>query len=643
MNPGGYRTADEILEESLDLEAAEVPSFLDSACGTNAELRAEVERLLNVHGRIGSSGFMGGAASSWVVPRLEPGYTIGRYQIESQMSAGGMSVVYRARDTGIGRFVAIKVLLPTGSEGEGANQQFLAEVRTLGSIQHAHVVQIFDFGELHGLPYIVMECLEGEDLAKAIANGRCGDFNSKRNVAIQLAEALDHVHRSGIIHRDLKPANIFLERSGTVKLMDFGIARPDQRGKTHTTALVGTPEYLPPERVKGESATQRSDIYSYGIVLFELFTGRKPYTGNTAELLYHIVHDDVPIKALRRSELPKPLIELILATTRKDPLERPATFHQVLEQLTSIRAGDATPVPSKSMLGRYLKPAVGASVLAVPLFWWITNQKPVTTRQPAAVAQVAPARPETLSPAPKLPGNIPSQQVVQSPKNTQVLAPAEPATARPPEQRKFMPPTESTEVAERGAPGAASAVEELLPSPAPIRLDISSNIKPDGAHSPLGALEKPISIPPPVASEHNQKPARSSSPVPSGTAAAPDNSTVRAQFEQDVRNVLKRYVDAYSSKDVMAVSGLFREMSDAERKKLAAAFAVAKKVELQLTPVGELQFDFGKDANRPVVLVRCKRLLRMMPYAGKAPDPKQDYCMIRLERTAQSWQIVRQD
>jgi serine/threonine-protein kinase len=209
-------------------------------------------------------------------------------------------------------------------------------------------VQVYDYGECSGIWFIVMELLEGVDLGKAIAGHRCGDFRAKLDIARQLAKALRHIHAAGIVHRDIKPANVFLEPSGRVKVMDFGIAlAADNVTLTQTNALMGTPEYLPPERVNGQPATTASDIYALGLLLFELFTGTKAYEGNTAEVLYKIIHQSIPLERLHAAALPQPLIHLIRNTTAKSPNDRPQTMDLIIAELDVI-AGESDAGPARA-------------------------------------------------------------------------------------------------------------------------------------------------------------------------------------------------------------------------------------------------------------------------------------------------------
>ena len=343
--------------------------------------------------------FLEGSALSWTFPMFTAGAKLGRYEIEDIISPGGMSIVYRARDLAIERTVAIKVLMPSGAPGK-EDAQSVAEVKMLGGIRHPNVVQIFDYGTLHGVPYIVMEYLKGEDLARTISSGKCGDLKWKLEVARQVATALHEVHCSGIIHRDVKPANVFVEPSGSVKLMDFGISRFDKPGVTRTAALVGTPEYLSPEHVKGEPATQVSDIYSYGILLFELFAERKAFQGNTAELLYQVVHKEVPLELLRDRAVPKAIIGLIRSTTEKNPSRRPPNVEHVLRCLNTVAVAQerstsvlATKVPAflavifVVVLGLWTLRSINEKRHKAPPLRTVSAQKQVVPRDSAAVTR----------------------------------------------------------------------------------------------------------------------------------------------------------------------------------------------------------------------------------------------------------------
>ncbi len=250
-----------------------------------------------------------------------------------------MSHVYRAVDTVIGRAVAVKILTNTASEDEEAKARFLTEARTAGNLTHENVISIYDFGwdEQYG-SYMVMEFLQGEDLRGAIRNGHTGDLKKKLKIAVQIARALEFVHKARIIHRDIKPENVHINAAGVVKLMDFGIAKTEDLSVTRAGFVLGTPYYMAPEQVKGEKITDLVDVYAFGILLFELLSGQKPIAGDTVErIFYSILHEPLDLKPLFAAGLPQPVVDLVAACTAKQPAGRPQNFGAIGETLERLR------------------------------------------------------------------------------------------------------------------------------------------------------------------------------------------------------------------------------------------------------------------------------------------------------------------
>jgi serine/threonine protein kinase/tetratricopeptide (TPR) repeat protein len=216
---------------------------------------------------------------------LQPGSLLaGRYEIRERLGIGGMGSVYKARDRELDRFVAIKVIRPELAEDSEILRRFKQELILARQVTHRNVIRIFDLGEDSGTKFITMEYIDGQNL-KAIV-GQKGKLAREESVDIiqQVCLALETAHTEGVVHRDLKPSNIMLDRTGKVSVMDFGIARPiGPGGMTMTGMLVGTPEYMSPEQVKGEHVDARSDLFSLGIILYELLIGKKPYAGGSTE------------------------------------------------------------------------------------------------------------------------------------------------------------------------------------------------------------------------------------------------------------------------------------------------------------------------------------------------------------------------
>jgi serine/threonine protein kinase len=206
---------------------------------------------------------------------------IGKYDVLDILGRGGMGIVYRARDSRIGRNVAIKTLTEGFSGNEEMLKRFYQEAGHTGNLRHPNIVIIYDFGDENGLPYIVMEYLDGDPLDQLIREKIPLHLSVKLEIIEQVCLALSYAHAQGMIHRDVKPANVIVQQDGLAKLLDFGIARADEDrvdgGMTRTGTLVGTPAYMAPERLEGIKFDGRSDIFSVGVVLYQLLTGRLPF------------------------------------------------------------------------------------------------------------------------------------------------------------------------------------------------------------------------------------------------------------------------------------------------------------------------------------------------------------------------------
>jgi formylglycine-generating enzyme required for sulfatase activity len=274
-----------------------------------------------------------------MTPGTDQPKRIGKYELE-EFLGGGMSHVYRARDTVIGRTVAVKILTEAGCQDAEAKARFLAEARMAGNIEHDNVLSIYDFGEdeFHR-PFMVMEFLRGEDLRHAIRDGRTGDLKNKLKIALQIGRALQHIHTQKIIHRDIKPENVHITTAGVVKLMDFGIAKTEGLAMTRAGYVLGTPYYMAPEQVMGQEITEQVDVYAFGVLLFELITGGKPIGGDSVErIFYSILNEPLNLEPLVSSGAPQSICDLVARSTMKNPAERPQGFAPVCAELERILA-----------------------------------------------------------------------------------------------------------------------------------------------------------------------------------------------------------------------------------------------------------------------------------------------------------------
>ena len=262
---------------------------------------------------------------------------IGKYELQ-EFLGGGMSHVYRARDTVIGRTVAVKVLTKEGCADPETKARFLAEAQMAGNISHDHVLHIYDFGEdEHQRPFLVMEFLRGEDLRHAMQNGHAGDLRNRLNIALDIARALEYIHTVKIVHRDIKPENVHISDTGVVKLMDFGIAKAEGMTLTRAGYVLGTPFYMAPEQVMGREITPQVDVYAFGMMLSEMITGQKPISGDTMErIFYAILNEPVDLEPLRASGASESVCSLVERCTQKRPEDRPQGMTPICAELEAI-------------------------------------------------------------------------------------------------------------------------------------------------------------------------------------------------------------------------------------------------------------------------------------------------------------------
>jgi len=272
------------------------------------------------------------------------GQTIAHYKVTAKLGAGGMGEVYRATDTKLGRDVALKVLPGEMARDPHRLARFAREARAVAALNHPHIVTIFSVEEAGGVHFFTMELVEGESLSRCIPEGGLPQ-RQLAEIAGALADALAAAHEKGVVHRDLKPANVMVTQNGRVKVLDFGLAKETQAdnsadvtmssaGHTEAGVVMGTPAYMSPEQVAGRAVDHRTDIFSLGILLYEMATGRRPFEGRSSvELASSILRDAAPLITDLRADLPGDLARIIRRCLEKDPRHRIQTAQDVANEL----------------------------------------------------------------------------------------------------------------------------------------------------------------------------------------------------------------------------------------------------------------------------------------------------------------------
>jgi serine/threonine protein kinase/predicted Zn-dependent protease len=371
MTPEQWQRIRPILESALELEPASRPAFLDGAC-EDAFVRREVESLLASHEL--RSSFLESPAVAQVDPdqisvsllACTAGMKLGPYDIQSLLGTGGMGEVYRARDTRLDRTVAIKVLPAHLSSDPVRRQRFEREARAIAALQHSNICTLYDVGHQSGTDYLVMEYLEGETLASRLVKGPL-PLDLSLRYGIEVADALDTAHRHGIVHRDLKPGNIFVTAHGECKVLDFGLAKLGEEKSSSELSTgagpevltgpgqaVGTVAYMSPEQARGEDLDARTDLFSFGVMLYEMATGKLPFSGKTSAVAFKAILDETQEAPTQlNAKLPERLDEIVAKALEKDRdlrYQSAASLHADLKLLKrDTESARVSAAPSKGV------------------------------------------------------------------------------------------------------------------------------------------------------------------------------------------------------------------------------------------------------------------------------------------------------
>jgi hypothetical protein len=329
---------------------------------------------------------------------------IGRYEIIELVGRGGMGVLYRARDAVLERNVAVKMMLLDFTTDQTARDRFQREARAVARLQHRNVVTIHELGEVEGTPYIVMEFLTGKDLDAMLKGDVPMSLAQKLDVVIQLCDGLGYAHEQGIVHRDVKPGNVRVLEDGTVKILDFGIAKFAQSSVTQSGMIMGTPSYMAPEQIMGKPVDGRADLFSVGVLMYELLSGQKPFTGESpTTVVYQIIHVEPPPMNAAVPELPDSLHEIVSRALQKNADDRYSRASEMSSDLQMVKMmldlplktdGDTGP---QATMGPLHATTLGARAAAPTGAVTAMIDTPMRASAAARAADAAPRGPATPS------------------------------------------------------------------------------------------------------------------------------------------------------------------------------------------------------------------------------------------------------
>ncbi len=400
MNPERWAEVQSLFVQMLDLKLEERAKRLGEIADTDLELRVELESLLSAHDRadqllgtferlISQPSFELTAGDDREPSIPDPhgliGRTVSHYEVVEMLGAGGMGVLYRAQDTELGRTVALKFLPPQWSLNPDFNERFRQEARAVAALDHPNVCAIYEVGETEESQlFIAMAHYQGQTVREKISRGPL-DVDDALELARQTASGLAAAHRAGLVHRDIKPGNLIVTDEGVLKILDFGLAKTAEASVTEAGMRLGTPAYMSPEQTRGEEVDGRTDLWSLGVVLYEMLTGGRPFRGDSNSAVIHAIRHEEPEQQGELRERQSPDVErLVLRLLSKDPEERHAGAELLSEELALSSATSSGESARQSRIRRRPSWVAFAGLAAAVLLLVAVGSLVLGDRGPAA-------------------------------------------------------------------------------------------------------------------------------------------------------------------------------------------------------------------------------------------------------------------